>query len=104
MLPMTQDRLVQHHSFPGDQKHGPDTAGSKITAALEAEKNRQEEYSGTQGVWKAQRGLESRGAHQAMFLKFGCTETENIPRVSLSLLGNMRQHHLKELTTYKTKT
>lgn len=40
MLPMTQDRLVQHHSFPGDQKHSLDTAGSKITADLEAEKNR----------------------------------------------------------------
>lgn len=40
MLPMTQDRLVQNHSFPADQKHSLDTAGSKITAALEAEKNR----------------------------------------------------------------
>lgn len=101
---MTQDRLVQNHSFPADQKHSLDTAGSKITAALEAEKNRQEEYSGTQRVGKAQRGLESRGAHQAMFLKFGYTETENILRASLRLLGNMRQHHLKELTAYITKT
>lgn len=52
-LTMTQARLVQHNSFPGVQKHGPDTAGSKITEALEAEESRWEEQAESQRVGKA---------------------------------------------------
>lgn len=54
---MTQARLLQHHSFPGDQKHGPDIAGSKIPAALEVGESRWEEQTGSWRVGKAQTGL-----------------------------------------------
>lgn len=56
-LTMTQDRLVQHHSFPGDQKHGPDISGSKIPAAPEAGESGWEEQTGSRRVGKAQTGL-----------------------------------------------
>ena len=86
-LTMTQARLTQHNSFPGDQKHGPDIAGSKITADLEA----------GEGGWKAHAGSRDLGSHKqvcgenrAGILKFGLTETKDKPRVSLSLLENKR--------------
>lgn len=46
------------HIFPGDQKPGPDTAGSNITAVFEARENRWEkqqprELGRRKQVWKA---------------------------------------------------
>ena len=57
-LTTTQARLVQHNSFPGDQKHGPDIAGSKIPAALEAGTSGWEEQAGSRRAGKVQTGLQ----------------------------------------------